>query len=122
AKSSSRAAIVQLVNNRDGTILQLARQLQFTKGRIRSWMRGMCMPSWDSLCDISFCFKIPLADILTNNLAAFSKKIYQSPFARPSKARRAASARDWRAVSNFLNQVQRGQYRDLTSVFRVAQY
>jgi hypothetical protein len=93
----------------DGRFNALASHVRRNKSVVSTWLSGGSRPGWDSLCDLSFAFQIPLSGILLADLGAVKISMLQTlpgtVCARQGAKRKSPNRRDPALLHRYLEEL-----------------
>lgn len=103
-----------------GVQAQLAKAIERTQSAVSTWLAGRSAPRWDALCELSYVFQIPLADILTGQMDALAmstiRKLPIGAAKRLMNPRKLPEHRDLLQIKAFFLQVENGEFPGITSM------
>lgn len=108
-----------------GVYAHLATAISRNKSVIGTWFAGRTNPGWRVACEISYCFQIPLRDLLAGDETAVAFAVRRalplSAQERHLSVRRRPIARDRERLKAFLAEVEQGLHPILSTMKAVGQ-
>lgn len=108
-----------------GAYSRLAAAISRNKSVVGTWFAGRARPGWRVACEISFCFQIPLRDLLAGDETAVAFSVARalplSAQERHLSVRRRPRARDRDYLKAFLAEVEHGLHPILSTMTAVGQ-
>jgi hypothetical protein len=109
-----------------GCYAYLATAIRRNRSVVSNWVTGASVPSWTSICELSFAFQIPMEDFLTGQIDSVEFSTFQnlplSVLPRVTTPRKRAQKPDLVNVRAFFERVLNGDFPSITSMGDVAKY
>jgi hypothetical protein len=106
-----------------GAYAHLAAAISRNKSVVGTWFAGRAKPGWRVACEISYCFQIPLRDLLAGDETAVAFSVRRplplSAQERNLSVRRRPIARDREYLKAFLAEVEQGLHPILSTMTAV---
>lgn len=110
-ESGPRKMLVALADYHfEGNCAKLARSIHRAKSTVSTWTTGAGAMGWQTLCDVSYAFHVPLKDMLEGNLEAVQTSVIRPlPFvASNRKIRRQAEKPQVAMIQEYLQRLLEG--------------
>jgi len=107
----------------DGNISAAARAIGRHKSQLCEWRTGRISPRWESICQISFVFQVPLKDFFladTDSVAASVIRPLPLSLEHSQHFPKVRKEHDWNQVSNYMDEVKRGLHNGILYLAHVA--
>ncbi len=109
-----------------GCYAHLAKAIKRNRSVVSGWLSGASVPSWKSICELSFAFQIPMEDFLTGQTDSVEFSTFQNlPLAvlpRITTPRKRPQKLDLDVARQFFGRVLDGDFPAITSMVGVAKY
>lgn len=105
----------------NGSAAAFGALLERPKSVTCGWRKGKFFPKWDAWCQISYCFSVPLQNLITGN---FDPANLPPPRTLPqtrTSTRRKPKRRQWDRIGRFLNNILQEEPPRFSSLTAIAQ-
>jgi len=121
-KSGPREMLLALADfHYEGNCAKLARSIHRAKSTVSTWTTGAGAMGWQTLCDASYAFHVPMKDILEGNLDAVQTSVVRTlPFiATDRKVRKRIEQPETGRVQEYLQTLLEGGHPRMLSMTAV---
>lgn len=109
-----------------GCYAHLATAIKRNRSVVSGWLSGSTLPSWKSICELSFAFQIPMEDFVTGQIDSVEFSTFQNlplcVLKRITAPRKRAQKHDLAAFRAFFGRVVNGDFPSITCMRDVSKH
>lgn len=106
----------------NGSAAAFGALLERSKSVVSGWRHGKFLPSWDAWCQMSYCFSIPLQNLIAGDIDTCVLPLPRALSQPRATVRRKPKRRQWEKIGRFLRSVLQDKTPRFDSLIATAQH